>query len=60
MIEKLLKKYKRKNELHAPITAHCACSLKTLNQNKLNNAIKKPIKDLVHRADRAANWCAVV
>ena len=32
MTEKLLKKYKRKNELHAPFTAQCACSLTIFNQ----------------------------
>ena len=27
---------------------------------RLNRKIKKSIKDLVHRAERAANWCAAV
>ena len=40
MIEKQLKRYKRKNELHAPFTAQCACSLRLLNQKFNSNSIK--------------------
>ena len=41
MTKKQLRKYKRKNELHAPFTAQCACSLKLLNQKKDNYASVK-------------------
>ena len=42
-IAKQLKKYKRKNELHAPFTAPCACSLQILNQKKGDNSIRNLI-----------------
>ena len=43
MTGKQLRKYKRKNELHAPLTAQCACSLLIFNQKKGDVAISKLI-----------------
>ena len=39
MTGKQLRKYKRKNELHAPLTAQCACSLFIFNQKEGDNSI---------------------